>query len=267
MLDLITFTLTNGMVLRYNSGCYVVNVGGVNYAPAALEVGSIKQALGTDVDDVTMNWYYDSSDKISGVLVPSVLRSGVFDYAVVNLSHLFMTEWSLVGNPAYVLQMFAGLLQQDTIGRSKAELRVKAMTDKLSVQIPSLIYQPGCMNILYDSATCGVNRANFAVGSAVGAGSNQLLINCGLGQAAGYFSKGSVHFTSGMNNGVVASVQKYAPGQFSLMWPLPFIPQAGDTFIIVPGCDRTISTCQNVFGNYSRYRGTPFIPTPSVTVS
>jgi uncharacterized phage protein (TIGR02218 family) len=267
MLDLVTFTETNGTVLRYNSGCYTINVGGFNYVPAALEVGNFKQALGTNVDDLAVNWYYTTSDTISGVQIPASLRSGAFNYAIVQHSNLFMTSWSLTANANYVLPLFTGLLQMDTIGRSKAELRIKAMTDLLNNQVPSLIYQPGCMNNLYDLNTCGVNRAAFTAGGNLAAGSNQSTLQVsGLTQPAGYYSRGSMVFTSGLNIGVISTIQTHSNGQLTLMWPLPFQPTTGDTFTVVPSCNRTTTTCQYVFNNLPKYRGTPFIPTPSITM-
>lgn len=264
MLDLITFTMASGTILRYNSGPYTINVDGYNYLPAAIEVGSFKQALGTNVDDLTTNWYYSASDMINGVRIPKMLRSGAFDYAIVQHSNLFLTSWSIVANSDYVLPLFIGILQMDVVGRSKAEIRIKAMTDLLNRQVPTMIFQPGCMNLLYDPNTCGVSRTAFTSTSSVAAGGDELTIFCGLTNADGYYTKGSIKWTSGQNQGIISSVQSYTVGKFSLMWPTPFMPQVGDTFSVVPGCDRRKVTCDNVF--HGKFRGTPFIPVPSITM-
>jgi len=40
----------------------------------------------------------------------------------------------------------------------------------------------------------------------------------------------------------------------------------GDQFQLLPGCDRTISTCGSVFNNAVHFGGFPYIPTPETAV-
>jgi hypothetical protein len=40
----------------------------------------------------------------------------------------------------------------------------------------------------------------------------------------------------------------------------------GDQFQLLPGCDRTLATCTNVFNNAIHFGGFPFIPTPETAV-
>ena len=69
-------------------------------------------------------------------------------------------------------------------------------------------------------------------------------------------------FTSGNNNGIRRTVRTYSPGQILLVTRLPFVPQSGDTFQIVPGCDKREATCLEKFSNTAHYRGFPFVPPP-----
>ena len=41
---------------------------------------------------------------------------------------------------------------------------------------------------------------------------------------------------------------------------------AGDQFRLLPGCDRTLTTCTNVFNNANHFGGFPYIPTPETAV-
>jgi hypothetical protein len=41
---------------------------------------------------------------------------------------------------------------------------------------------------------------------------------------------------------------------------------AGDQFQLLPGCDRTLSTCTHVFNNAIHFGGFPYIPTPETAV-
>jgi uncharacterized phage protein (TIGR02218 family) len=53
-----------------------------------------------------------------------------------------------------------------------------------------------------------------------------------------------------------------AGGAVTVIYPWPFAPQNGDQFTIYPGCDKTLDTCTNKFGNRPRFRGFKFIPIP-----
>ena len=41
---------------------------------------------------------------------------------------------------------------------------------------------------------------------------------------------------------------------------------AGDQFQLLPGCDRTLATCTNVFNNAIHFGGFPYIPPPETAV-
>ena len=79
----------------------------------------------------------------------------------------------------------------------------------------------------------------------------------------GYFSQGVITFTSGANNGQSAYVAQYdGDGTVHLLVSLPAVPTAGDTFTIVPGCDKQQPTCLHKYNNLINFGGTPFVPTP-----
>ena len=82
----------------------------------------------------------------------------------------------------------------------------------------------------------------------------------GLSETSGYYSAGEVQWTSGANIGLSMEVKEYLNGQVTLMLPMPFTVQAGDTFKAIAGCDKTITTCCNRFANAVNFRGEPYIP-------
>jgi hypothetical protein len=85
----------------------------------------------------------------------------------------------------------------------------------------------------------------------------------------GYFSQGIISFTSGANAGLSQVVQSYALvgglGVVTTAPPLPSTPAAGDTFTIVPDCDKSIARC-SAYGNLAHCKGFPFIPAPEQSV-
>jgi uncharacterized phage protein (TIGR02218 family) len=164
--------------------------------------------------------------------------------------------------------MFVGRVAEVDASRSLSTFSVNSHLELLNQNMPRNLYQSGCVNTLFD-ASCGLNMAAFAVSGTASSGSTASVINSTLTQASGYFSLGTVTFTSGLNNGMSRTVQAYtkgAPGPISLISPFPSAPSAGDTFNIYPGCDKAQSTCAAKFQNLINYRGFPFIPQPSTAV-
>lgn len=79
---------------------------------------------------------------------------------------------------------------------------------------------------------------------------------------------GYVQFTAGQNSGLKASIkaQVVTGGviQMQLLKPLAFAVTTGDTLQLVPGCDKTMATCTNIYNNLIHFGGQPFVPNPEV---
>lgn len=73
-----------------------------------------------------------------------------------------------------------------------------------------------------------------------------------------------VTWTAGLNAGAVMEVKSHANSgaavSFELWETMPFDVQAGDTFTVTAGCDKTLGMCRDRFGNLPNFRGFPFIP-------
>ncbi|HLI84799.1 MAG TPA: DUF2163 domain-containing protein [Bryobacteraceae bacterium] len=83
----------------------------------------------------------------------------------------------------------------------------------------------------------------------------------------GYFTQGTILFTSGPNAGVSRFISDYGSsgtGVVTVLPPLPYAPQPGDTFVATAGCDRQMATCLNKFNNLAHFGGMPFIPAPEL---
>jgi len=78
----------------------------------------------------------------------------------------------------------------------------------------------------------------------------------------GWFVGGIITFTSGDLNGLSFEIKSNGTAGeiFTTFLPLPFLPKAGDAFVIEPGCNHTIFDCQNKFVNIVNFRGEPFLP-------
>jgi hypothetical protein len=81
-----------------------------------------------------------------------------------------------------------------------------------------------------------------------------------LGGDSGYFDRGVITFTSGLNNGFSMEVKSYTTGQITLALPMPYAVAAGDTYSLVAGCDKSLTTCRDRFDNIVNFRGEPYLP-------
>ena len=79
-------------------------------------------------------------------------------------------------------------------------------------------------------------------------------------QPNGYFSDGTVTFTSGANIGLSMEVRDFTSGRFGLFLPMPNVIAVGDTYTAVAGCDKLFDSCVNRFNNAVNFRGEPHVP-------
>lgn len=272
--ELLTFTLLSGTVLRY--GDYALNLptlsaNGHSYPASGLKFkrSQVKQSLGLQVDELSLEVYADPNDAtafVNGLTFHNFVRGGGLDGATLRIDRCFMTTWGDCSTNGTLLWFF-GLCSDAQPGRTKTVLTVKAPTELLNMTMPRDVYQPGCLNTLFDLNTCKLVKASFAVTGTVGNSSTTILINTNLSNAAGYFDLGTIQFTAGANNGLIRTIQNYhdnglSAGQLSIALPLLAAPVSGDTFTAYPGCDKLQSTCSNKFSNLVNFRGQPNIPVP-----
>lgn len=277
---LYTFTLVDGSVKRYTSGAsdivYSANtyssggVSGVGPGPwfnTEQDDVAISWKLGVEVDTLTMN-VLPGTATYNGLPLLQALRYGVFDGATLNVDLAVMPTYGDVSN-GVIPSVFFGRVGEVDCGRTGASMTINSHLEILNQTFPRNLFQPGCINTLFD-ASCTLVRASFAVASTATSGSTTSTINnTALGQATGYFSLGQITFTSGANSGFTRSVKVYTQAgtnTLTLTSPLPFAPAAGDTFTVYPGCDKLQATCSGKFSNLANFRGMPYVPQPETAV-
>lgn len=81
-------------------------------------------------------------------------------------------------------------------------------------------------------------------------------------ESDGYWNGGTITFTSGDNDGLSVEVKSsdQSSGELVLWEPLVHPVQIGDTYSIVPGCDKSVDTCKAKFNNYDNFGGFPNVP-------
>lgn len=265
MADLYTISLVGGTVLRYTGYDLPLTLDGDTYQSAGplFERGRTRTLVGIEVDTMTLTIHAGTAITVGGVPILQAVAAGTFDGATFRLARAFMLDPA--GPPPGALILFEGRVAETEISRSEARLTVRSLLELLNVQLPRNLYQAGCVNTLFDDV-CGLVKASHGSTTTVGAASTQLLLNCALAQAGGFFDGGTVTMLSGPNAGVTRTVKRYQTGQVELAYPLPKLPYVGDSFTAYPGCDKTQATCTAKYANLPRFRGFPHIPVPETAL-
>ena len=129
-------------------------------------------------------------------------------------------------------------------------------------------FQAGCDAALGD-ARCKFDAESSAysgTGSVIDPLRDRAFIAAGLGSfATGWFTGGTISWTSGTNSGRQAEVlahDRSTDGTVTLTLleaPVRALT-AGDAFAIHAGCDKRMATCSAKFANAANVRGFPHIP-------
>ena len=267
--DVYTVTLPGGAVLRWTGSDRVLSFGGNDYLLGPkIKRGRVRFVVGVEVSTLDVSLWDEGSTQVNGKpLLAFVAARGLYG-ARIKLSRAF---WG-IGTPAPTgaLTWFTGRVADTTLDRNEARIVVKSDLEDLDVMVPAEVYQPGCLNDVYD-ADCGADRAAFTHASTASAASNATRITFGhsLAQASGYFDLGVITFTSGPNAGISRTVKRHVSGgQFTVLQPWPFAVTVGDAFTATAGCNKSKGDANGCPKFHSaanvivRFRGQPFIPVP-----
>jgi uncharacterized phage protein (TIGR02218 family) len=265
MADLYTVTLVSGTVLRWTSLDMPLVSGGQIFTPAGtgdapiIERSSWELSIGLNVDTLDITLHTGTTARIDGVPLALQAMNGALDAATVKLERAFMKQWGF--NTTGTVELFVGDVSAIDASSTKVQLKVNSVLGRLNVQMPRNLFLPSCSRLLYD-AGCTLSKAAFTFAGTVAAGGSvtTLAAQVSLGKPAGYFETGIVAITSGAVAGARRGVASYDGTTFVLSTPLPSIPAAGDAFIAIAGCDRTLPTCTNRFNNKPNFRGFKDIP-------
>lgn len=281
--DLYTITLTSGLVLRYATCPFDVVVGRGLPWLCARSVGGVQideQGDGGPRAHWTSGFSAGSWSVIiaprAGDLIGShgwlpAVHAGILDEATVRVDRGYVASWPSMPTlnifPVGTVNVFYGRVAEIDYGRSAVTLNINDPRELLNVDMPRNVYGSGCGYALFESA-CTLNKASFGVPLTVTGVPAINTIQTNSTRADGYFSLGSVLFTSGANSGLQMMVRAsfLASGEMDFMAPLPFVINVGDTMTAYPGCDKQYATCAQTFNNLPNFGGFPFIPAVETAV-
>ncbi len=265
MADLYTFTLVDGETLRYSAAPTALSVGGFTFAIGPkFERSKTKTVIGTQVDELEIKIYPEPTDLVGSFSFLEAMWLGQFDGALVQLERAFMPAYGDT-SPGTVI-LFAGRVSDIDCSRTGVDLRCRSHLELLNIQMPRRLWQSSCTHTFGD-AMCLFDRTALQATIACLAGSTQTAIATGVAPSpTTLYDQGTIIAVDGANAGASRTISQLAGGIVSVRKAFLSSIATGDLFQLLPGCDRTVATCTNVFNNAVHFGGFPYIPTPETAI-
>ena len=265
MADLYSFTLVGGSVLRYSAAPTPLTANGLTFALGPkFERSKIKVVIGVQVDELEVKVYPESTDLIGDLPFLQAAWQGQLDGALLQLERAFMPAYGDTSPGTVVL--FAGRISDVDCSRTGIDMKCRSHLELLNIQMPRRLWQSSCTHTFGD-AMCQFDRSTMQATFSAGPGSSEAQIATSVSPTpSNLYIQGTIIGVTGANAGSSRTVANIAGGRVyvKLAFLSPIL--VGDQFQLLPGCDRTLSTCTNVFNNAIHFGGFPFIPTPETAV-
>jgi hypothetical protein len=200
--------------------------------------------------------------------------NGLFDASAITVYTAYMPLGSYGTIPAGGIETkFTGTITKvPNVNRLKVDFECADPFYLLNTNVPTRLFQSNCPLGFCDS-NCTLVAATYTQAFTAKSGSTQYLLTpvSAFTQAAGWSTQGVVKCTAGANAGLSQSVKLHdSSGNLQLMNPFLLPVTAGDTFSVIAGCDKTVTSCKSrktaagaSVDNSSHFMGYPFIPPPT----
>ena len=265
MADLYTITLVGGLALRYSAAPTALSANGYTFALGPkFERSKTRIVIGTQVDELEVRLYPAPPDLVGATPFLEAAWQGQLDGALLQLERAFMPIYGDTSPGTVVL--FAGRISDIDCSRTSIDIRCRSHLELLNIQMPRRLWQSSCTH-LFGDAMCQFDRSSLAATFAAGRGSTQAQIaTLVIPSPANLYVQGTIVAVTGANAGSSRSVANMSAGWVYVKLAFLSPVLVGDAFRLLPGCDRTATTCNNVFNNSAHFGGFPYIPTPETAV-
>lgn len=247
-------TRKDGVVMGFTDFSKNIVYGNVTYqAKTGYASTTIESSNGLSADDMEIEGALSSE-----AITEEDIIAGKYDYAEIMV---FQIDYMNLAAEKNILR--TGVLGNTIRGDNSFTAELRGLGQLAQRNIGEL-YSESCRAKFCDSR-CGLNMLNYTfTGTVIAVSSDSFTISAsGTNKSAGFFTRGTVAFTSGENNGIimeiVGHIKNGASDVLTPFLPLPAAIAVGDTMKVIAGCDGLFATCKT-FGNYLNFRGEPGIP-------
>jgi uncharacterized phage protein (TIGR02218 family) len=243
-------TRRDGVVLGFTDHDVTLTLQNVPYkAQTGMTPTAVSSSLGLAVDNLDVEGLLSDAS-----ITQEDILAGKYDDAAIEV---FLVNYKDLA--AGKIQLTSGWLGQVTLKGQQFVAELRGLSEKLQQTIGE-VYTPTCRANLGDSR-CKKNLAAYTVTGTITAVTGlERFRDAARSEIAGYFSYGTVTFTSGANAGFKTEVREFINGDFSLFMPVPKPLMVGDTYQAIAGCDKRLDTCIGRFQNAVNFRGEPHVP-------
>ena len=264
MCDLVTITPVSGSVIRLTDADVDITLSSNTYYHNTYQFkrSNTKIHIGLQVDEMDFTIFDIGSNLINTHTLYESCVNGYFDNAQIKVQRLMNCYGTYTTD--YLIWMFEGNVSQANPSRYEIKLKVKSELEKLNLPTPRNLYQPTCVNTLFDT-NCGLSSGTYLKTGTMGTVTSSTVFQATLSTTptANYYDLGYITCNSGANNGVKRSIKTQigtTTVTLTLFYPLPYTPTAADTFTILPGCDKVYASGCTKYSNTAKFRGFDYIP-------
>lgn len=236
-----------GDVIAYCMHTRNIVYDGTTFLAMPFEPSKMSQASGVSVDNATV------THLLGEMFTRLNIQGGKWSGARIEL--LAVDLFNLADGPA---RRHFGRVGDVTTRGKEATTEFRGLMQMLNQEIGDRTSRR-CRYTLGD-ADCTLDLAAFTFPGTVVTVYNNQRLTVTVNQANGYFKYGKIVFTSGLNDGLEMETINNTGSLITLFLPMPGLIQIGDTFDLIAGDDKKLSTCHAKFANAINFGGEDSIP-------
>jgi len=243
-------TRTDGVILGLTEFDREITIDSVKYLSAAGYTPTVHSSSdGLAVDNADVEGLLD----IAGIN-RSDISVGLYDLAAIEL---FIWDWQ---SGTKIKTIASGHWGECTLYQGRFVAEFRSLAQKLQQTI-GRIYTAACDAELGDSR-CSINIAPLTVtGTITNQTSPLQIVDTARTEANGRWSGGVLTFNSGSNINRSYEVRtSLSSGHITLLLPLSYNVNIGDSYTLRPGCNKSLEMCRNLYSNSVNFRGFPHVP-------
>lgn len=250
----------DGVVVALTSHDTDVPIAGVTYkAMGGLDVSTTVTRSGLAVDNLEMVTLNNGN-----IFVEGDIDAGRWETA-----QFLLSKYNFDAPEDGIDPFMGGTVGTAVIQQDQIVVDLRCVQQYLQQSTVSVVTSATCRYRLGDTL-CTVDLGPFTFAGTVTTAGQQVLSASALTQDDDYFGNGELLWLTGNNAGIRSQVKEFESAQVTLLFPMFFPVEVGDTFEIIAGCRKRherrasnpggVSDCVDKFDNVLNFGGESHLP-------